>query len=248
MVKKIIYGSFFLLVFSAIVGGGYYFWNRQSISCSDNLQNQDEEEVDCGGLCISCALKNAHQLFINPAEIFSLGGKTIILFEIENPNTKLSLVNLPYTIKLLGEGDKELVTVHRETFIYPGSVRYLIESFSDIKQEDVKKAGLAANYTKDSWEEGIEVPTVMLSAVRKNIENGEFVFRGDVINENAFPLKDVSVYVFLNNNLGFRIAAVKSLMGEIEPFSQKQFKIIVPINKEFDEKNINTNVGVEARR
>ena len=248
MIKKIIYGFIFLLILSAIAGSGYYFWQKKSANCFDGIKNKDEEDVDCGGSCISCAFKNLHSLLAKPAEVFYLGDKTmIVLFEIDNPNTRLGIDKLPYTIKLLGENNKEIATVNRSTFIYPGATKYIIESFSNIN-EDIKKAGLALDYANDSWKEGAEVPKVELQAVRSSKENGEFIFRGEVVNNNAFLLKDVAVYVLLNNTLGIRLAAVKSLIGEVEPFGQKQFKITIPLNDQLNQSGIGINVGVEAKR
>jgi len=47
--KKFIYGVFFLAVFGLIVWGFYEIVLKPTPTCFEQIKNQGEEDVDCGG-------------------------------------------------------------------------------------------------------------------------------------------------------------------------------------------------------
>ena len=47
-----IFSGFAVLVLLIVLGGIYYF--EPSPSCFDKIQNQNEEGIDCGGVCKQC--------------------------------------------------------------------------------------------------------------------------------------------------------------------------------------------------
>ena len=51
ILKQLVFGSGFLVVFGFIAFGAYYLWQAEA-TCSDQIKNQGEDAVDCGGPCI----------------------------------------------------------------------------------------------------------------------------------------------------------------------------------------------------
>ncbi|MDB5189210.1 MAG: hypothetical protein JWL82_167 [Parcubacteria group bacterium] len=89
------------IVIVAVVGGTAYLTLHQAPSCVDHKQNQDEEGIDCGGMCTYlCSASQAEPsakfvLPLHPSE-----GRTDIIASIENPNPSSAAKNLKYTIEL----------------------------------------------------------------------------------------------------------------------------------------------------
>lgn len=229
LIKQIIYGLLFLALLALIVFGGWQIF-KPTASCFDGVLNQGEEGVDCGGPCVSCVLKNAQPLLTRPAEIFSAGEKRlIVLYEVINPNATLGIENLPYTIKLLDQENQELAEINGTTFIYPERPKFIVEVINGISAEEVKKVGIDFEYTISSWQEDFTSPSFSIDDVSNIIQNDKVVVRGTLKNSNDFALKDANIVVILANDLGVRLAAVKSNLGTRAPFSDKEFEIVVPI-------------------
>ncbi len=70
-------------------------------SCTDNVQNQDEDGIDCGGSCAYLCLSQ-HQ---PPTVLFTKvltnsAGRADVIALVENKNVSAAAKNVPYSIKL----------------------------------------------------------------------------------------------------------------------------------------------------
>ncbi|KKU42980.1 MAG: hypothetical protein UX56_C0001G0015 [Candidatus Azambacteria bacterium GW2011_GWD2_46_48] len=63
--KQVIIAIFFLGILF-FIGGGFYFAFRSPASCFDKIQNQGEEDIDCGGPCATACEEKE----LKPLEIF----------------------------------------------------------------------------------------------------------------------------------------------------------------------------------
>lgn len=127
LTKQIIIALIFFGFFAGI-GGIVYFTHRPAATCFDGRKNQGELEVDCGGPCIPCALKNNPPLSISqsPQFIYSAGNKKIdILFKISNTSISWGVKNFAYKISILGKnGEKQ--EFMEASFILPHEVKTFI--------------------------------------------------------------------------------------------------------------------------
>jgi len=85
ILKQLGYGSLYLAIIMVFVVGIYSVTVREDPTCFDNIQNQSEEGVDCGGDCVSCVLKNA-KLEIRQSTFIPAGADRItVLAVVRNP-------------------------------------------------------------------------------------------------------------------------------------------------------------------
>lgn len=250
VVKQILYGLFYLVILAVIIWLVYFLFVRSAPSCFDNKQNQNEEEVDCGGSCISCALKNVQDLTVSSAEIFQAGDKTTILFEIKNPNPTLGIENLPYTINLFDKFGNKAFSVNRNTFIYPDGEKFIVEAGINIDSALISGGELIMDYGIGSWQEDFSQPAIQLVDIKKELEKDKVLISGKIVNDNSFSLLEISVTSALFNKLEFKIAASKVVIDRIEPFSSKEFKIVMPIKPDviLDINLEELFIGVEVKR
>lgn len=248
--KQILYGFFYLVILLAVVLGVYLLFFQKTPSCFDNIKNQDEVRVDCGGSCMECDLKNVKDLAVQPANIFDNGNRTTtILATISNPNKTLGIELLPYTIKLFNFENQEIYSVNRRSFIYPGQNKVVIEAGIDIEANNIKEAILTLDYNQASWTR-LAPPPARLTDFRTRALGKQIEIVGRVINDNDYSLKQVAILAIFSNKVGIKAAASKTVVGEIKPFSFKAFQIIIPV-KEGTLSQINLKeafIALEAKR
>lgn len=97
-------------------------------TCFDGRRNQGEEQTDCGGPCLACALKDQKD-----AEVFwvrfvrSRDNTYDAAAELRNPNVKLAAKSFNYEFKLFDDTGFVVASRRGSSFIYPGETLHLAE-------------------------------------------------------------------------------------------------------------------------
>ena len=124
--KQIIVGLVVsLIIFS--VGYLIYLNNKPPATCLDNIRNQKEEDIDCGGPCIPCDLKYNPPLALDEEPYFILNdtNKIDIVFKVLNKSQDWGVKIFSYQIKLIGKNG-EVQTLTKNDFILPLEVKTII--------------------------------------------------------------------------------------------------------------------------
>lgn len=112
------------------MGGVVYLFisSKIELTCFDNIQNQNEEEIDCGGVCaLSCIEKRAQPLNIEQTKLIKVGDLDYdLLIELSNPNSDFGASRIEYTLEFKGAGGTFKKT--GVSFIAPSDTRFIIES------------------------------------------------------------------------------------------------------------------------
>ncbi len=97
-------------------------------SCTDNRQNQHETGLDCGGECISCGFKYPQAVKVFWARAVPVRQDMYdVAAEIENPNERLSSVDVEYQFTLFDDFGP-VTTRAGKTFIYARERSLVIEA------------------------------------------------------------------------------------------------------------------------
>ncbi len=118
---------FILLVVVIVAGGSFFlYWqtkNKIEPSCFDNIQNQNETGVDCGGSCVSCQGK-PESLQMEPAILIpSENNRFDVAFKITNPNTNFGASAIEYSVEIFAVDGTKLSSRFDTTFILPAGLR-----------------------------------------------------------------------------------------------------------------------------
>lgn len=95
-------GAFIVLALAGITAAVLY----DAPTCTDLVQNSDEEGVDCGGSCqYLCreAVTPARMVFARP--VMNAPGRIDVIAYIENRNQSAEAVRAPYTVELYDAGN-----------------------------------------------------------------------------------------------------------------------------------------------
>ncbi|MBI4193161.1 MAG: hypothetical protein HY536_00860 [Candidatus Colwellbacteria bacterium] len=229
LLKQFIFSLFYLALFAGVVYGGYLVL-RPASSCFDGKQNQNEEEIDCGGVCASCALKHLVPITADPAVLFaSSNGAVSVLLTLKNANATFGANSVSYRIDVLdGTGDV-LSSSLQETFVYPSEIKTFVVSGIPVTGTPVLAVPKVLNV---SWTEAAAFsrPSVKVSEVSLAPHPSQpyLIATGVVVNGNSFPLSSIALSAMLTDPSGNVASVSSSLVNDVLPFEARAFTITIP--------------------
>ena len=104
LLKQFIYGFVYLLVIGLVGFGVYNSYSTIPPSCFDNIQNQEESEIDCGGpRCNTCELKHL-TLQVEEPTFFDAGQfKTTVLVKITDSSLNYGSKSFNYEFQIINK-------------------------------------------------------------------------------------------------------------------------------------------------
>jgi len=248
IVKQFIYAVFYIVLFSSIGYGAYFFILQGEPTCFDGRKNQNEVEIDCGGSCELCAIRNllpieASQIFIieHDEALYSL------VLELKNPNVTFGSPSFGYSIRFFDENNAVVSTLEKSSFIYPGEIKFIVESNIRPNKPFQRAEVLIHNVF---WRQGMDfsIPKFQLRSIETeyDVENNRVFVKGIFMNQNSFPLARVTLNALFNLE-GISNAASKTLIQSLAPSEERAFQITLPLPKDaqFTQDNVFLYAEVE---
>ncbi len=198
-----------------------YYLSQPSPTCSDGIQNQGEEDVDCGGPCSPCAL-------VHIEEIEVLWTKAILAQEnfydlaaqIKNPNQNYGSSQVSYQFELYDSGNTLTGQYGGMTFILPNQTKYLLQ----IKAESVKPVSkVKLTFGEIDWQKPEDYQSPQLFIQQKEyrlLESDEVGFsqaRAVLLNRTNFDFDKVDIDVLLfdsfHNLLALNTTEIRTVLA-----------------------------------
>lgn len=240
ILKQLLYGVFYLFVLTLISYGVYGIFLRPAPSCFDNKPNQNEEQVDCGGVCVPCALK-----FVKPitASVRSLDGpdfsNAIITFG--NPNELYGASSFSYEIS------SDNFSFKSDSFIYPGEKNKVIVEPNLKRPSGSGKLIIAVGDFSWISAEDFKKPDVQIKNLKITQESGVAIVSGLSINNESFAIPEVLISALVRRK-GDLVGASKTSY-EIKSFEEKPFTINIPLNRsDYKTSDLAPEVVIGARK
>ena len=160
-----------LLAFSAVVSIAFFY---QTPSCADNVRNQDEEGVDCGGSCpYLCAAQKQPPTVLFTKVLTNGAGRADIIAMVENKNAGVAAKNVPYNISLYGADRLPAGEVSGTLDLPPGATVPVYAPKTASGERKVASAFLSIDPSSPRWfampDDPRIVPTVLTTAVRGTV-------------------------------------------------------------------------------
>jgi len=233
-------------IFLILLGTGiYYAFLKPGPTCVDNIRNQGEEEVDCGGPCISCEIKTLKDVEVIWAQAIPLSQNYYDLAaKVRNPNPNFGNPGVKYEFQLKDKSGQIVGKKSGTTFILPNSTKYIIENnFDSQGQIDSVQIKIDTG-DKLSWLKlkDYQTPELYVKDKKFEIINQPTFFAeasGVVKNSTTFGFDKVDADIVLFDSNSKLIGAAKSEMrtltaGEERYFSVRWFSPIAGEVKFFD--------------
>lgn len=219
-IKQIIIAFVYLLFFSGI-GFLVYAFNRPAPTCFDGIRNQEEEDVDCGGPCLSCELKELKEievLWIEPVR--NQNNFYDLVAKIKNQNQNYGSGKIPYQFKVYDKSNNLIAGIPGQTYLLPNQSKYLVKA----KIEAVNSIGkINLSFGEAEWRkmDDYEVPQLAVQQKEyyrlKEPEPGFSQVKGVLVNRSNFDFEqveiDVLLYDSLNKLVGINTTEIRTILS-----------------------------------
>jgi len=231
--KRLIIGLVYLIFFSAV------FWFLYSLfkpkpTCLDGIKNQNEEAVDCGGVCVLKCEKNiAKDLIVGEAGIVesSTAGEYDFYGSVNNPNNVFGSKSFNYQIKFKDENGAIIAEKQGVGFILPGDKKYIIEN--NIKLDRLP-AGIDFSVSNSQWvelDELYEKPDLKVAS-KSYAEIGSGIgfseAKGLLQNRSPFDFALIKIKVILRDSTGKIIALNSTEMRTVNAGEDRDYRVFWP--------------------
>lgn len=224
--KQIIIFSVLVLILAGFIAAGFFLF-KESPSCFDKKQNQNETGVDCGGNCEPCEKKQLEKIKLLFLKSLASGeGSYDLVAKINNSNPNYGAKQFFYSFQIFDSNDKLISEQKSESYILPRQTKYLILPNVGIKEKDFK---LKLTISGIDWAVlGIDYPN--LSIFNKKFEygqTGQFAsFSGVLINKSVVKYDNAEIILILfdeNNNI---TSVNRTEINNLAFNEEKPFKMI----------------------
>jgi hypothetical protein len=233
--KQVVYGIFYLIVLGGLVTGIYLLFLKPAPSCFDNVQNEGEQGVDCGGPCGKVCLPSGIQPIvpIGTVGVFSpLAGHKTILAQLENANADLAASTFDYTVTLYGaDGSSTVATFDGTSYAYADETKYIVLPNEPLSASTtVSRADIAISNVQ--W-----VPVSQMGTAPKfaftNLEsaagaNGFITVNGNITDRDVSSFGNIIIVAIFNNAAGMPIGASQTELDSLAPNATQGFSVSYP--------------------
>ncbi len=244
------------MIYSAIIliiAGVIYARMRPAATCEDGLKNQNEEGVDCGGVCQKTCTPVAQKLVVGQMGVVPSGiaGKYDFYVKVTNPNATFGDKNFYYTLNFKNSSGTVIATRKGSNFILPGETKYVIES-NVVAAEKPTTFDFAINSA--DWVEFnsyYEKPDIQV--VNKNYDEisggvGFSEASGLLKNKSPYDFDLIKVEVILTDGNGKILALNSTQMNTVVSGEQRDFHATWPNSFPGTVRNMEAQVEVNVFR
>lgn len=222
--KQIVYGIVFLGIIALVLLGLWSALISSPPSCFDSKKNQGEEDVDCGGPCVSCSIRSVRDVEVRWAKVFRAADGVGVAAELYNPNSDWAASHLEYRLTLKNELGEVLATLTGTTFAYAGELKYVVYPLVSEGRGAVSADMRLLNPTWTPVKEFVK-PEMETQSVQTKKEDVMYV-SGRLVNHSERVLGTPEVYALLFNEKDALIAASKTELGNVASFGSHDFRIL----------------------
>lgn len=231
--KKFLYGFLYLSIVALV---GYGIWNgyiKAPATCADGIKNQRETEIDCGGECVSCEIKNLAPLeVLGGSSIMGLtNDKAIVLFELYNPNTTQHVGSVTYRVDILSNNDNVMESFDGLTSLYANERKKIIESRVSIPRKSIAGARITLGTPEWMSVEQYARPSFAVTDVKGEFaQNGSVRVSGVAKNNSATTAYDVTLLAIIYDSYGARLFASQVVITSLAGFESQAFSVAFPLD------------------
>lgn len=199
-------------------------------SCFDNRKNKNEEDIDCGGPCISCEVKRAKAVEVFFAKGIGIRSGTYdLVAEIRNPNETVAAANLDYEFSL-SNGSGEITKKVGTTFLYPQERLQVIDVITGVEHAPT---AVEFRILNTGWIRTRNIrPNLVIEHREYRVEEegsrNMSVVEVSVLNKSSFDFRETEINFILLNRDGNIVGANRVTIENFLAGSRRVIKSIWP--------------------
>lgn len=237
--KQLIFGSVFLAVLAGVVAWIWYT-TLPKPSCFDSIRNQNEEGVDCGGVCAVLCTKEPVFRTVNVlgAQLFETNPAMYdVLGEIENKNADFGSPSFAYEFSLLDASGTALTARRGNSYILPREKKFVVEQRLVLPADKVilKAASATLRIFDERWVEVGVLENISIAVRNKELSplsgaGAERAWRasGVAVNGTGYDLERVDIMIIVRADNGAPIAVGSTDVRVLKSGEQRAFEVRWP--------------------
>jgi hypothetical protein len=232
VLKRIIIIGIYFLIFLAITLV-VYFLVRSHETCGDNVQNQNETGVDCGGVCQPCKELQANDIVVKEQGYLNAGqnGSYDAYVKMTNPNPQLGSKRFEYEFRLLDQNGSPIAVRDGTGFILPNEEKYIVENNITGTGEPSQMDFRIKNVDWVEFNSYYEKPQLkIINRTYNEIQSGSGFAEANGLlkNESPYDFNQIKVGVLLRDENGNVVALNSTEMKTVKSGEEREFKVSWP--------------------
>lgn len=238
----VIWALFFLAIYYVI----YHIVSipKAVATCFDKIKNQNEEDVDCGGVCVPC--KSEKQINITNINILRLeNGYYRVIFEAENLNPDTAYKSVEYKIAFK-TNSRILDEKYFSDFINQFEKKFVLSPaflfFDNVDEATVEVAKLIKSDKKPTYLKNLILEGERAEFIDSDSDDEKIwkriIVRGNLLNDSVINYDEVQVVALFPDsaeaNKNKILTAGSTILYDIEPFKRRDFEIIIQTSEDVD--------------
>lgn len=231
--KRLTIIAVYFLIFFVLGTGGYLAFKPQP-SCFDGKQNQNEEDIDCGGICTLACVEEVigNDLLVREITFIQTGeGKYDIVARIFNPNNDIGAGRFRYALSLKDASGNEVARVGGMNFILPQETKSLLALNLESAALPTKAVIELSDF---GWQRlrGYQAKPELNIYSKRYVEQPDPTVFGAVtatlVNDSVYDFRTVELKVILRDAKGNPLAVNQSQMQTVTVGREQDIRLVFP--------------------
>ncbi len=209
-----------------------YSWLRPVQTCSDGKQNQNEEGVDCGGVCAKkCEVKVITEVTVLESGFVPSGvvNSYDVYARIANPNNVFGSSGFQYEFTLKDSAGQIIATKKGTNYMLPGETKYVVENNLVTDKSPASVEFVATNPTwvefKDQYEKPqLKVVNKQYNQISSGVGFSEVL--GLLKNESPFDFNLITLKIILKDSNNKVVALNSTEMRTVKSGENRDFRAL----------------------
>ncbi len=235
MVRRVIILSL-VLSFSFLVGIGWYFiFLKTPETCFDGIKNQNEQGVDCAGICTAACIETVTGRDFQAKEVVFVSGgdnRYDVLGRIFNPNDSVGASSFRYVFELHDATGQIVATRSGTSYILPQETKSLMELNLETTVAPTTVTFMATDIVWEKFTGYQEKPALNIYQKRYNQVTSGFGYSeayGLLTNESQYDFRSILIQVILRDDTGKPLAFNKTKQDTIKAGESRDFRLVWPV-------------------
>ncbi len=224
--RRLIYVLIAVLIIIAVIAVPIFIWLNRPPTCTDGIQNQNEEGVDCGGSCLSVCQVGNTGIVVDWARPFQVDkGIYDIGALVENTNERIGSSQSVYHFKMCDANNVLIAERFGKTFVLPGSKWVIFEGNIETGERIPRHASIEFSDNM-SWVQADKTdPSIPDIGVRDQIfseRDGKPRLTVTIVNRSPFPVKNIEVVALLSNTEDTAVGVSRTIIEQLEKYGSAE--------------------------
>jgi hypothetical protein len=246
--KRLIIILIYLALLLFIIAA-FYNLMKPKVTCSDKIKNQNEEDIDCGGVCVPCEKINAVDLTVEGKGLVENGRSDSKDFWalVINPNNAYGVKSFEYDIKVKDSFGAVVGERNGTDFILPGEKKYIVENnvqagdtsnIVEFKISNTEWIGFNNYYEKPN----LKIVQKKFNPISSGVGFAEVT--GLLKNDSPYDFSVLKIEVILKDSSGSIVALNSTEMRTVKAGEERGFRAFWPNHFTGDVLNVDSQVDV----